>query len=78
MSINEVLVVLVLIISVIGIITAVICGIISYRAIQKADKEGKFQDYLQEPFSCSGCSLDDALKYLRIVNASQDIEDDKW
>lgn len=65
-------------IAVIGTIAAIISGILSYRNVKKADKEGKFKDYLlKEPLTNTDYSIQKAVKNLKIVNSSWDICDIK-
>lgn len=60
-------------VTVIGIIVAIISGVLSYRNVRKADKEGKYKDYiLKETLSNTDNSIQKAVKNLKIVNSSWD------
>lgn len=71
---NDLLVSIVIIMAIIGVIVALVVGMISYKEIKKADLSGKYKDYLLQPLSNTDFSIGEAVKYLKIVNASKKVE----
>ena len=71
---NSLLSIIGMFISIIGVIVALITGILSYKNIKKADSNGEFKDYLQRPLTNSDNSIKDAVQYLKIVNSSREVD----
>ena len=63
-----------LIIGIIGLVSVIAITWVCYVNIKKSDSNGTFKEYLQTPLANSDYSISEAVKYLKIVNASKDVK----